>query len=76
MFPVKFVKFLRTPILKNICQQINERQQETHTLSDEENESHLVNPENTVTWIRFNYLTSVALFFNFIPFDYESMGVV
>ena len=49
MFPVKFVKFLRTPILKNICQQINERQQETHTLSDEENESHLVNPENTVT---------------------------
>ena len=74
MFPVKFVKFLRTPILKNICQQINERQQETHTLSDEENESYLVNPENTVTWIQFNYLTSVALFFNFIPFDYESMG--
>ena len=44
-FPVKFVKFLRAPILQNICQQIasiNERQQETHALSGKKNESHIL----------------------------------
>ena len=63
---------------------IYERQQETHTLSGKKNESHLVNlcegnecfPKIIVTWIRLNYLTSVALLFNFIPLDYESMVAV
>ena len=30
----------------------------------------------TVTWIRLSYLNSVALLFNFISLDYESMVVV
>ena len=63
---------------------INEKQQETHALFGKKNESHVVNlhesnecsPKFTVTWIRLNYLTSVALLFNFIPLDYESMVAI
>ena len=50
-------------IFKNTCSEehlptdasINERQQETHTLSGKKNESHLVTPEN------FSYLNLTQL---------------
>ena len=56
---------------------INERQQETHAFSGKKNETYREGnkcfPKIAFNWIWLNYLTKVALFFNFISLDYESI---
>ena len=54
---------------------INDRQQETLCRERKTNPIKQL-LKITDTWIWLSYFTSVALLFNFIPLDYESMVVV